>query len=227
MKYNMVFRWVLCWSGGGFTLSKSRQKGVYMPDLGVSEFSSIVVTTGKPKLRKITQVYNRAPYAFYKDYYLQLRNAIRSMFIKKRHVSDLYDVCRKQRDASKKINYEKVVNHFKDWQSGKSITAFTPPREYYSYSNTRITCNPELHVVLHGVPRLVKLHFNSSENMTQERANIICALVEEAVDQPGFEYSVLDLTSGKEYFFNGDYEKTFTRIKNEIKDLEQFLEAAA
>lgn len=63
--------------------------------------------------------------------------------------------------------------------------------------------------------------------MTQERASIICALVEEAIDQPGFEYSVLDLTSGKEYFFNGDYEKTFARIKSEIKDLEQFLEAAA
>ncbi|MDV5082803.1 hypothetical protein [Vibrio parahaemolyticus] len=42
-----------------------------------------------------------------------------------------------------------------------------------------------------------------------------------------FEYSVLDLTTGKEFFFNGDYEKTFIRINEEIKNLEEFWEEAA
>ncbi|HCH6572348.1 TPA: hypothetical protein NK433_004958 [Vibrio parahaemolyticus] len=191
-----------------------------MPQLGVSEFSMIVVTTGKPKLTKIRNIANRPPYAFYKDYYLSLRTAIKSLFTQKRHISYLYEICRKQKDASKKINYEKVANNFKDWQSGKNIQAFQPPKDSYSYSRTSITCNPELNVVLHGQPRLVKLHFNASEKMTQERANIICALIEEAIGDNEFEYSVLDLTTGKEFFFNSNYEKTFMRINSEIVNLE-------
>ncbi|EOW9393434.1 hypothetical protein ACOBWL_003496 [Vibrio cholerae] len=191
-----------------------------MPQLGISEFSMIVITTGKPKLTTIRKIAKRTPYAFYKDYYLSLRTAIKSLFTQKRHISYLYEICRKQKDASKKINYEKIANNFKDWQSGKNIQAFQPPKDHYNYSQTSITCNPELNVVLHGQHRLVKLHFNASEKMTQERANIICALMEEAIGDHEFEYSVLDLTTGKEYFFNGNYEKTFDRINAEIINLE-------
>ncbi|HDZ3771402.1 TPA: hypothetical protein RSW75_003644 [Vibrio cholerae] len=191
-----------------------------MPQLGISEFSMIVITTGKPKLTTIRKIAKRTPYAFYKDYYLSLRTAIKSLFTQKRHISYLYEICRKQKDAGKKINYEKIANNFKDWQSGKNIQAFQPPKDHYNYSQTSITCNPELNVVLHGQHRLVKLHFNASEKMTQERANIICALMEEAIGDHEFEYSVLDLTIGKEYFFNGNYEKTFDRINAEIINLE-------
>ncbi|HGE6045627.1 TPA: hypothetical protein ACGG79_003441 [Vibrio cholerae] len=191
-----------------------------MPQLGISEFSMIVITTGKPKLTTIRKIAKRKSYAFYKDYYLSLRTAIKSLFTQKRHISYLYEICRKQKDAGKKINYEKIANNFKDWQSGKNIQAFQPPKDHYNYSQTSITCNPELNVVLHGQHRLVKLHFNASEKMTQERANIICALMEEAIGDHEFEYSVLDLTTGKEYFFNGNYEKTFDRINAEIINLE-------
>ncbi|GIC06693.1 hypothetical protein VCSRO97_3533 [Vibrio cholerae] len=158
-----------------------------MPQLGISEFSMIVITTGKPKLTTIRKIAKRKPYAFYKDYYLSLRTAIKSLFTQKRHISYLYEICRKQKDAGKKINYEKIANNFKDWQSGKNIQAFQPPKDHYNYSQTSITCNPELNVVLHGQHRLVKLHFNASEKMTQERANIICALMEEAIGDHEFE----------------------------------------
>ncbi|MBY8162545.1 hypothetical protein KW506_09460 [Vibrio fluvialis] len=192
-----------------------------MPTLSVSEFSLIVVTSGKPKQTRVKNIANREPYAAFRDYYGPLRNSIKRLFIAKRHISHLYTICNRQ-EGTKKKKYEMIVNTFKDWQSGKNIKAFAPPREHYNFSQTSITCNPELHVVLNGQPRLVKLHFSSSDKMTQERANIICALMEESIGDSGFEYSVLDLTSGKEYFFNGNYEKTYDRINNEIKELEKF-----
>ncbi|ELH3492511.1 hypothetical protein [Vibrio parahaemolyticus] len=192
-----------------------------MPTLSVSEFSLIVVTSGKPKQTRVKSIANREPYAAFRDYYGPLRNSIKRLFIAKRHISHLYTICNRQ-EGTKKQKYEMIVNTFKDWQSGKNIKAFDPPREHYNFSQTSITCNPELHVVLNGQPRLVKLHFSSSDKMTQERANIICALMEESISDSGFEYSVLDLTSGKEYFFNGNYEKTYDRINNEIKELEKF-----
>ncbi|HCG9065895.1 TPA: hypothetical protein NKB39_001798 [Vibrio parahaemolyticus] len=197
-----------------------------MPTLSVSEFSLIVVTTGKPKQTRVRKIANREPYAAFRDYYAPLRNSIKRLFIAKRHISHLYTICNRQ-EGSKKRKYEMIVSTFKDWQSGKSIQAFDPPREHYNFSQTSITCNPELHVVLNGQPRLVKLHFSASDKMTQERANIICALMKEAIDDDGFEYSVLDLTNGREYFFNGNYEKIYDRINREIKEIETFwLDAA-
>ena len=188
-----------------------------MPDFGISEFSSIAVTTGTPKITKIRRIANRGEYQFFRDYYLPLRTAIKSLFIHKRHISHLYEVARKQKDSSKKVNFEKIANNFKDWQSGKNITAYTPPRAHFNYLQTSINCNPELNVIVNGSPRLVKLHFNASEKMTQERANIICYLMSDVMNDDGFNYSVLDLTTGKEYFFSGNPERMSLRIKDEIE----------
>lgn len=192
-----------------------------MPDLGVSEFSLIAVSTAKVKLTKIRTIANRESYHPAKDYYKQLRDGIKRLFIKKGHVSELYDLARRQKDSSKKINFEKVINQFKEWQTGKNINAFTPPRNKYHYGRTDIICNPELNVNVAGESKLVKLHFSSSDKMTQERANHICLLMQEAINDPGFIYSVLDLTSGKEYFFNSNPEKQLARIQQEILFIEQ------
>ncbi|GLT18794.1 hypothetical protein GCM10007938_25750 [Vibrio zhanjiangensis] len=192
-----------------------------MPTLGVAEFSRIVVTTGKPKQSRVRNISTRKEYNPAHDYYGPLRNSIKHLFTGGRHISHLYTICNRQ-SGTKKIKYESIVNLFKDWQSGKAITAFTPPRELYDFSQTSITCNPELHVNLNGQARLVKLHFNSTDKMTQERANIICTVMKEAINDDGFEHSVLDLSTGRELFFNGDYEKTYDRINREIKLLEGF-----
>ncbi|ATO31762.1 hypothetical protein DDI_0594 [Dickeya dianthicola RNS04.9] len=45
--------------------------------------------------------------------------------------------------------------------------------------------------------------------------------MERAIGDQGFEYSVLDLTSGKEFFFSGNKEKQEIRVNKEI----QFIEA--
>ncbi|MHC6527166.1 hypothetical protein [Vibrio proteolyticus] len=192
-----------------------------MPELGVAEFSRIVVTTGAPKQNRIKIIATRAEYNPAHDYYGPLRNSIKHLFTGRRHISHLYTICNRQ-SGTKKKKYESIANVFKDWQSGKNITAFTPPREYYDYSQTSITCNPELNVNFSGKSTLVKLHFNSTDRMTQERANIICTVMREAINDNGFDYCVLDLSSGKELFFNGDYEKTYNRINNEIKIIEGF-----
>ncbi|MBD0786558.1 hypothetical protein HUO09_09380 [Vibrio sp. Y2-5] len=194
-----------------------------MPTLSMSDFSLVVVKSGSPKKTKIKRLSHREDYAHYRDYYGPLRNAIKHLFTGKRHISHLYAICNKQ-SGSKKLKYELIANTFRDWQSGKNIQAFTSERDYYHYSQTDITCNPELHLVIAGVHRLVKLHFSSSDKMTQERANIMCALMEDTVGQDGFEYVVLDLTNGKEYSFNGNYDKVFERINNEIKNIENLWE---
>ncbi|WP_227486423.1 MULTISPECIES: hypothetical protein [unclassified Salinivibrio] len=143
-----------------------------MPTLSVSDFSLIVVTSGKPKQTRVRNIAKREPYAAFRDYYGPLRNSIKRLFIAKRHISHLYTICNRQ-EGSKKRNYEMIVNTFKDWQSGKNIQAFDPPREHYNFSQTSITCNPELHVVLDGQPRLVKLHFSNSDKTGRDRERFL------------------------------------------------------
>ncbi len=185
-------------------------------------FHLLLLLRGKPKITKINNIANRGDYQFFKDYYLPLRTAIKGLFIHKRHISYLFDVARKQKESSKKINFEKVAGNFKDWQSGKNITAYAPPKGYYNYQQTSINCNPELNVVVNGMPTLVKLHFNASDKMTQERANIICYIMSNVINDKKFNYSVLDLSTGKEYFFNGNYEKMTVKIQDEIQIIQQY-----
>ncbi|EOX4955882.1 hypothetical protein ACFKIX_000440 [Vibrio alginolyticus] len=191
-----------------------------MPELGISEFSSIAVTTGKPKITKIRKIATRGPYQHFKDYYLHLRNAIKSLFTQKRHISYLFEVARKQKNDSKKVNYEKIANNFKEWQSGKNIAAYIPQRGHYTYQQTSINCNPELNVSVNGNPTLVKLHFSTSDKMTQERANYICHLLADTVGNETYNYAVLDLTTGKEYSFKGNPEQMSDRITNEIETIQ-------
>ncbi|MBT1430714.1 hypothetical protein [Dickeya dianthicola] len=190
--------------------------------LGVAEFSSIAVNTSpQTKINKIKSIANRPEYHPGKDFYKKIRDAIKRLIVKKGHISELYDLCRKEKNSSKKIYFEKIVNVFNEWQSGKNITGFPAPKRYYHYAKTDISCNPELNVNFQGRSKLVKLHFSNSEKMTQERANFICFLMERAIGDQGFEYSVLDLTSGKEFFFSGNKEKQEIRVNKEI----QFIEA--
>ena len=44
--------------------------------------------------------------------------------------------------------------------------------------------------------------------------------MQEAINDPRYEYSVLDLTTGNEFMFDGDYDKTISRIYNEITSIE-------
>lgn len=192
-----------------------------MPELAISDFSNIAVATGSPKKTKLRNVAMRDAYAHYKDYYLQLRTAIKSLFSQKRHVSHLIDVSRKQKNASKKVKFEKLSQCFIAWQSGKRIEVYTSPRNFFVFNNTTIVCNPELSVVLDGVKTHVKIYFNENQRMTRERADYICYLMSEAIQDSDAEYIVLDLHSGREFRLMSERDRMEERVSQEIAWIEQ------
>ena len=53
--------------------------------------------------------------------------------------------------------------------------------------------------------------------MTQERANIICYLISDVISDDDFTYSVLDLATGQEFFFNDNPDRMHHRIQDEIE----------
>ncbi|EKP0279778.1 hypothetical protein JGK46_003684 [Aeromonas bestiarum] len=192
-----------------------------MPELAISDFSNIAVATGTPKKTKLKNLAQRSDYAHYKDYYLQLRTAIKSLYNQKRHVSYLIDVSRKQKDSSKKIKFERLSQCFIAWQSGKRIEVYTSLREAYVFNNTTIHCNPELSVVINGIKTHVKLYFNESQKMTKERADYICYLMSEAILDTEAEYIVLDLHTGREFRLMSERDKMEEKVFQEITWIEQ------
>lgn len=192
-----------------------------MPELAISDFTNIAVATGSPKHTKLKQIALRGDYAHYKDYYLQLRTAIKSLFSQKRHVSYLIEISRKQKDSSKKIKFERLAHNFIKWQSGKNIDVYASLRESFVFNSTTIHCNPELSALINGVRTHVKLHFTEKQRMTKERADYICYLMHEAIQEASAEYIVLDLHSGQEFRLTSDRDRMEEKVCREILWIEQ------
>ena len=71
-----------------------------------------------------------------------------------------------------------------------------------------------------GEDRLLKLHFNSSKKMNQQRANIICFLISESCDVDLSECRVLDLSMRKIYSFKGSPDTQLEMVEGEIRRIE-------
>ncbi|TCJ24913.1 hypothetical protein E0X81_03105 [Halomonas sp. GDM18] len=191
-----------------------------MPDLTVSEFSYIAVSELKLKKRREAKVKNKGEYAHFRDYYLSLRNAIKSLFKKKQNFNSLREVVRKAHE-SKRENYHVVAENFISWATGKDIHHYDPPKAAYQFSKTTVTCNPELYYRINGQDCMLKLHFSGAEKMTQKRANIICLLMSESCEVAVELCRVLDLKLKKEYRFKGDENSQMNYVQQEIVRIEK------
>lgn len=192
-----------------------------MPEFGVSEFSFLAMSGQERKRRsKLRTISKRGEYKHYTDYYRELRVAIKSVSKGNKPYEHLENVAKKQNGLSKQEKYRKQIAAYTNWREGKFVEGFGEFSRKYHFMNTVISCNPELNLNIDGQRKLVKLYFSESESMTQERANIICALMKEAVKDDSFQYVVLDLTKNRELGFEGVHEVTMDKIHGKIIELE-------
>lgn len=190
-----------------------------MPVFSVSDFSYIAMSDAKLKQGRERSLKNRPPYAHYRDYYRSLREAIKGLFKHQRNFEYLREVARKTH-KDKQGNYLKIAESFIGWAQGKNIYHYDPPKESYRYSATEIICNPELYYKVDGEDVLLKLHFNSSKKMNQQRANIICFLMSESCSVPIEECRVLDLSMRKMYSFKDSPDTQLEMVESEIRRIE-------
>lgn len=190
-----------------------------MPELTVSEFSYVATSDPQLKSKRSSKFKHKGEYQHFKDYYLSLRNKIKSVFKNNLTFSDLRKFVDKAPDE-KKANYKYVAESFIKWATGKNIQHFDPLRARYSYSKSDIICNPELFYRVDGEDRLIKLHFSASQKMSQRRANYICFLLSESCDMPISTCRVLDLKERKEYRFNGNRDHYEGLVSDEILRIE-------
>ncbi|MBU2037933.1 MAG: hypothetical protein KKH95_02230 [Gammaproteobacteria bacterium] len=192
-----------------------------MPEFGVSEFSYLAAgDSEKRRKSKLKTISQRGGYEHYKDYYRALRVAIKSVVKGNKPFSHLEQVAKKQNDSSKQAKYRKKIAAYGTWREGKNVDSYSELSNKYRFMNTVINCNPELNLNVDGRRKLIKLYFNESESMTQDRANVICALMKEVVGGDGYDCLVLDLTSNRELEFFGDHYLVMDKIHAKIIEIE-------
>ena len=128
----------------------------------------------------------------------------------------LDNALKKTADPNRKAHYKTLIERYKEWLQGKTISYFKPPRDRYRFSQTEIVANPEIGLEIDGAPHIIKLFFNK-EGISGHRANYIICIMN--ILWPNYMNAVLDLRSMNLHTFNGIFEEFCSSIQKEITSL--------
>lgn len=178
-----------------------------MPKITVNEFADIVAAAGgTPKYNKVQLIKQRRSekYSPATDFYKPIRDQIKLLHQDSLGPDSLEFVLEKI-SPKKRSNYHDIIRGYKSWlkKTGKTEW-FEPASNIWSASKVDVNVNPELGLVIDGVPYLIKLHFNA-EKLSKSRADVITFLMNEALPavNPGVSnMCVLDIRESRLYDCN-------------------------
>lgn len=175
--------------------------------ISLTEFMDYVNTSGSAKATVVVQAKRKREegHARTSDYWMQLRNAIRSVHSNNGTKDDLDDVVERVYE-DRRDNYLSAVNGYKKFWGRKSFTWRTPPRRIVSVGGTRVSTNPEVGLEYGDKLYIIKLFIHVDEYLDKRHADLILALMKnKLIDVPeNTVFAVLDVLRGKLFEFKGD-----------------------
>lgn len=163
----------------------------------LTSFVDFVAANGTSRITKVTEIKHRPDYDVASDFYRPLRKSIVAVHQEGRELSDLEDLLPTLTDARKQSNYPPLIAAYQkalsmDW------TWFEPPRSEWSHAGLSVTVNPELGLVIKGIPHIIKLYFKQAP-LVPQRNNAILELLSEAFGKrdAAAKMAVLDVRNGK------------------------------
>jgi len=153
-------------------------RGITMIKLSLTDFMDIASKSGVQKARAVIAIKSRPQkYERATDFYGPLREHIIEIHKKKRSKKALDDVLSRIVDKKKLGNYPLVIDGYKRWWGRKTLQWFEPISKPYSAHQVSININPELGLIINGVPYLIKLYFKKAP-LAKDRDGIIVQLME-------------------------------------------------
>jgi hypothetical protein len=189
-----------------------------MPQISISDFTDIISKAGSPKATKISQVKNRDDYHPAKDFYKSLRDEIVKFHEKNGERKNIQSIMSKISDEKKRANYSQAIAGYSKWWGTKKVNWFEPPRDHYTQGDFEVTVNPEVGLVINGVPHIIKLYFKA-ESLVKPRANIVTGLMEMTLrDQasPDTMIGILDIKNSKLFTFSEDLDHFSVMVEGEL-----------
>lgn len=161
----------------------------------LTTFVDFVSKAGTPKATVVRTWKHRKKYHPATDYYKSLRDAIIEFHSLGTQIGNLAAGAAKH----KVENYKAVAAGHKKWVGKKNLTWFDPPTGIWSSSGLDVSVNPELGLMIKGVPHLIKLYFKA-DKLAKNRIDLITHMMSVTLAQQCPDHcvmGVLDLRNAK------------------------------
>jgi len=172
----------------------------------LTELVDIVSRAGTPKATKVAQIKARqGEYSPQTDFYKMLRDRIVFTHKSSGEKTSLNGLMAKVTSETRLKAYPSMILAYKKWWGRKELVWFAPPSAIYSKNGVSVSINPELGLLINGIPYVVKLYFKADQ-LKKTGADLVTALMEcslaGSVD-PGTHFAVLDIRHGKLHVCTG------------------------
>jgi len=173
-----------------------------MPEISLTDFVDFVTRSGSPKLTKVRSIRARGDYDPIRDFWKTLREGLVHFHSTGGgHKSELDGLVGEALE-SRRAHYEAAITGYKRFLGRKSVQWFEPTRITWFEGDLGIRINPELGLIIDGVPTIVKVHFKSRQ-LSKRRIEVILLLMEDALRPhcgPEERFAVLDCWKGKLFY---------------------------
>jgi hypothetical protein len=178
-----------------------------MPDIIVFErFADFIEKKPNSKKKYVSKVMNQGQYQPQEDYYLQLRQKLKSVFRNHSSIEELNGLLKKI-NPRKFNNYETLIDQIQNFMQGKTYAWLNPPRYKIDYSGLELTVNPEIGLSMNGNNYFIKMYFKQ-ETMSKTKAQIMQRIMQDAFkkDFPNAHFAIWDIRNNAFYSQKADEE---------------------
>lgn len=187
--------------------------------ISLTEFMDFVNSSGSAKATVVAQAKKKREEGHNKqsDYWMQFRNAVKSVHSSNGKKEDLYEVVERVHE-DRANNYNAAVKGYNKFWGGKKISWVTPPRKIVVVGGTRVSLNPELGLSYKGKKYFVKMFIHVDEILDKRHADLILSLMHTKLAgslPDDINVAVLDVMRGKIFEYKKDDYKIIKLLEAE------------
>ncbi len=170
--------------------------------LSLTEFMNFVNRSGSSKATVVSNSKNKRDeeYEHYKDYWLKLREKLKSVHKKSQTHEDLKSLLN-EIHKDKKANFKVAIEGYIKFWKKKKIEWVNPPKKTWTIGDVKIELNPELGLSINEKIYVIKLFTAAKSDINKMHADLILNLMEKELREKvaGDEviFAVLDVKRGK------------------------------
>ena len=146
--------------------------------ISLTEFMDYVNSSGAAKATVVTQAKKRREEGHDRqsDYWMQFRNAVRSMHCSNSNKEVLSEIVEKVHE-DRRNNYLAAVKGYLKFLGNKKVIWTIPPRRVVVVGGTRLSLNPELGLKYKGRSYYIKMFLHADEILDKRHADLILSFV--------------------------------------------------
>ncbi len=169
--------------------------------ISLTEFMDYINSSGSAKATVVAQAKRRREEGHNKqsDYWMQFRNAVKSVHSSSGKKDDLYEIVEKVYE-DRIENYNAAIRGYTKFWGNKKINWVTPIRKIVMVGGTRVALNPELGLSFNGKTYYIKMFLHVDEILDKRHADLILSLMQAKLSDSlpeNAKVAVLDVMRGK------------------------------